>query len=153
MGGGVRIVTYIPRDIRNPRAIALAARGYLRGLVATNRYLMRQAKQRGEPLPSILSEEADVVWQREPWAGRFEEFEDVGRILDRGWGDCDGLTAALIAELQEKGVPADFKIYWKLKPNGDVKLFHCQVRVRPKWNPKLKRWEGKVVDPSRILGM
>lgn len=149
----MKIVTYIPDDIRNPRAIALAARGYLRGLVAVNRLVMRQAKERGKPLPSILSRQADVVWQREPWAGRFEEFEDVRRILKRGWGDCDGLSAALIAELQEKGTPADFKIYWKLRPNKTVKLFHVQVRVKPKWNPKLKRWEGKVVDPSRILGM
>lgn len=149
----MKIVTYIPRSVRNPRAIALAARGYLRGLVAVNRLLMRQAAQAGKPLPSVLSKEADVVWQREPWAGKFEEFEDVQTILRRGWGDCDGLTAAYIAELQEKGTPADFKIYWKLRPDGSVKLFHCQVRVKPTWNATKKRWEGKVVDPSRILGM
>ncbi len=114
---------------------------------------MRQAAQAGKPLPSVLSNKADIVWQREPWAGRFEEFEDVQTILRRGWGDCDGLAAAVIAELQERNKPADFKIYWKLRPNGSVKLFHVQVRVDPKWNAAKKRWEGKVIDPSRMLGM
>lgn len=148
----MRIIVNIDKNIRNPRLIALAARGFLRGVVACNRVILRQAKASGQPLPGIY--DSGVRWRREPWAGKFEEFADCATVLERGWGDCDDLAAWRVAELQEAGVPADFKIKWRIDPKtGRVKLFHALVRVRPVLDPKTRTVTGPTEDPSRKLGM
>lgn len=147
----MRIVVNVSRNIRSPRLIALAARGYLRGVVACNRVLLRQAKASGQPLPRLY--DSGVRWRREPWAGRFEEFADIETVLSRGWGDCDDLAAWRIAELQEAGVPADFLIKWRVDHQGRAKMYHAMVRVRPRLDPKTKRITGPIEDPSIRLGM
>ncbi len=136
----MRVVVTIPRVFRQPKLIAHAARKHLHGVVATNRWLLRMAKRRGKPFPSIYR--SDVVFQREPNAGKYERFDNLLTTIKRGWGDCDDLAAWRVAELREQGEPANFKIYWRLK-NGRPKLFHVQVR----------RADGSVEDPARALGM
>jgi len=128
------------------------AREFLRGVVASNRLYIRMAKAKGRPLPRVY--ESDVEWRREPWAGKFEEFEDCLTALRRGWADCDGLAAWRVAELLEDGDNAQLKIKWKVHPKtGEVRLFHALVRRNPRWDPVRKRFTGPTEDPSRRLGM
>ena len=49
---------------------------------------------------------------------------------------------------------AAFRISWKVNPRtGKVKMFHVKVRIRPKWDPVLKKVTGRTEDPSKRLGM
>ena len=150
----MRVLNYIDPSVDDPKALALLTRHLLRAGAVHNLYLLNRAAKRGRPLPNIYSARADVQWEREPWAGRLEEFADVLTVLRRGWGDCDDLAMWLVALYQQKGIPADFKISWKVNPKtGEVKMFHVEVRVRPKWDPILKQVTGRTEDPSKKLGM
>lgn len=86
--------------------------------------------------------DADVVFGREPWAPRVDEFAHCLQVIGRGWGDCDDLCAYRVAELREQGEPAGIRVYWR-EPRGGSQLFHAQVR----------RGDGSVEDPARMLGM
>ncbi len=141
---GFRLVTNVGVGTRDGKTLALLCRGFLRGVVACNRVSIRSAKRKGKPLPSLY--ESGVRYEREPWPPGVEEFADIVTILKRGWGDCDDLCAARVAELQEQGEPADCRIYWRRKctcgawedgsgkcpacgrtPEGPLKM-HCEVR-------------------------
>ena len=82
-----------------------------------------------------------VRYREEPDNG-VEEFACVPIILHRGWGDCDDLAPWRCAELREAGEKAKIRIQWKRQGSGR-KLFHIVVR----------RADGKIEDPSLILGM
>lgn len=71
-----------------------------------------------------------------------EDVADIEVLLDRGWGDCAQLCAWRVAELRVLGEPAKIRIQWKVRPDGK-KLFHVLVR----------RADGRIEDPSTILGM
>ena len=71
-----------------------------------------------------------------------ESFDDIPTMLRRGNGDCDDLCGARIAELRQRGENAQIRIKWRRLPTGQ-KLYHVQVR----------RADGTIEDPSRILGM
>lgn len=132
--------------------VAYAARGFLRAVVAVNRWYLRQNPN----IPDLY--QAGVVFRREPWAGVVDEFADIPTILERGWGDCDDLVSYRVAWLKERAYGFDqrgrepdagIKIYWR-KPRRSAafngkrgRLFHAQVR----------RQNGEVEDPSRLLGM
>jgi hypothetical protein len=96
-----------------------------------------------------------------------QEFLDAKAILKRGWADCGPLGAWRLAELWLTGqrgpfkfAPwvggADIRIYSReVGPDG-VRLYHCQVRNKPRagvLNGKRVLVPGAIEDPSRLLGM
>ncbi len=132
------VVDIDPNVVRDPRVVALIARGYLSGLVAYNRYLIRRGL-----MPGLYDtfREGKIRFRAEPWAGRFEEFADALTCLRRGWGDCDDLVPWRVAELQEQGIKASIKIYWRERQGKT--LFHVECRLP----------NGAVEDVSAYLGM
>lgn len=136
---GFTLVTTVGRGTNDPRIMAALCMAFLRGVVACNRVIIREAKDRGRPVPSIYN--AGVRYEREPWSDH-EEFADLLTVLRRGWGDCDDLCAWRVAELLEQGEKASCRIYWRPRRNGE-RMMHCQVR----------RGDGSIEDPSRFLGL
>lgn len=136
---GFRLVTRVGVSTRNPKVIAALAAGFLNGVVACNRVIMRERKAKGHPIPLLYK--SGVRYEREPW--RFEEFADVLTVLSRRWGDCDDLCAWRVAELLEQGEKASVRIYWRPRRKGKGQMMHCQVR----------RGNGDIEDPSRFLGL
>lgn len=136
---GFKLVTRVGVGTRNPKVLAALAAGFLRGVVACNRIIIRECKAKGHPLPELYR--SGVRYEREPWTTH-EEFADALTVLSRGWGDCDDLCAWRVAELLEKGEQANVRIYWRPKRQGN-RMMHCQVR----------RGNGDIEDPSRFLGL
>ena len=177
---GFLLVTKVGMHAPNARVLAELAQGFLRGVVASNRVTIRFARREGRPIPPLYS--SGVVYDREPWAGQFEEFADLTTVLHRGWGDCDDLCAWRVAELLEGGEPAaDIRVYWRISRTGQKKM-HIQVRrgvcaadgallqvvppgktyIRPDGKraavrtccPGCQRFNtGKIEDPSRFMGL
>lgn len=146
----MRFAVQIDTDaIEDPRVVAHIARGFLRGVVAQNRVLLRQARTRGRPYPALY--DSGVVFQREPkppvGKQRIQEMVDLREVLRRGWGDCKHLSAWRLAELQEGEDPgAGIKIYWRLR--------RVRGRERPyMYHAEVRRSDGSVEDVSRYLGM
>jgi hypothetical protein len=84
-----------------------------------------------------------VRYRNEPQGQGFEDFALIPAIYARGWGDCDDLAPARVAELRERfSEPANISILWK-RMGGGGKLFHIVVR----------RADGSIEDPSKLLGM
>ena len=163
---------------RNPRVLAALAQGFLRGVVASNRVTMQEAKRQGKRFPKLY--QSGVRYEREPWAGEYEEFADCLTVLHRQWGDCDDLAAWRVAELQEAGEPADIHLYWRPREKtGGQLVMHVEVRRGSKCsrcgtmqqtgspkqdlnsNPMAQckhcnaiavPW-GRIEDPSRYLGL
>lgn len=130
------VVTIDPRKLE-PELIALLAGEYLRGVVMRNRIAIR----RGEVPPLY---QAGVRYEREPWAGKYEEFADALTVYRRGWGDCDDLVAWRVAELREAGERnADVSISFPYPPKRRGVMYHAMVR----------RADGSLEDPSARLGM
>ena len=135
----MRIITNIDSSAlrKNPAAIASVARGFLQGLITYDRLLLRMGA-----VPKLG--DSSVIFKREPWAGRWDEFADALTCMKRGWGDCEDLVAWRVAELQEAGeLAANVKIYWRELPNGEADIYHAEVR----------RADGRVEDPARERGM
>ncbi len=153
---GFTLVTRVGRCTRNPRVLAELAQIFLRAVVASNRVTIRERKAMGKPIPPLY--ESNVDYEPEPWTDR-EQFDDILTCLRRGWADCDDLCAWRVAELQEQGVNADIRIYWRYfdasgrrvsesmvarkMPPGVKMLMHVEVRLP----------NGKIEDPSRFLGL
>lgn len=89
---------------------------------------------------------AGVVYQNEP-TNRPDKLLDIPAILSQGWGDCLHLSCWRVAELREREreLNASLAYNWKAAHiNGRAgRMFHCFVR----------RGNGKIEDPSVILGM
>jgi hypothetical protein len=132
----------IDRDVvKDPRLVATITRGFLQGLIAYNRILMRLRK-----VPPLY--DSGVRYSAERYAGTgVEEARDALACLKAGSGDCEDLCAYRAAELQEQGIDANLKIYWrKVLKRGraaGVRIYHVQVRLP----------DGRIEDPSRLLGM
>jgi hypothetical protein len=125
--------------LRRSRMLATAIKPLLDATVQINRQYLRDFPQ----TPSLYT--SGVRYRQEPKSltrRGIEDFAIIPRILQRGFGDCDDLVPYRVSELIERhGEPARIRIIWKRTPRG--KLYHIQVR----------RADGKVEDPSRILGM
>lgn len=150
--------------VEDPRVVAHIARGFLRGVVAQNRVLLRQARQAGTPYPSVY--DSGVTFGREPkprrGRPRVQQMVDLRGVLRRGWGDCKHLCAWRVAELQEGEDPrADFKIYWRCRCTSCGRMAlreqtctHCGGHVKPFiYHAEVRRSDGTAEDPSRFLGM
>jgi hypothetical protein len=86
-----------------------------------------------------------VRYQNEP-VGLPDNLLDIPAIQKQGWGDCLHLSCWRVAELREAGEEkAGLAYVWKevLIKGRPGRLFHCIVR----------RSNGVIEDPSRILGM
>lgn|GEM_PF-930198 len=132
--------------IRDPRAVALLARGALQLMIDVNVQMMRAHGPRVFP-PLYKS---GIKFGPEPWQGKFEEFAPAIKVLARGWGDCDDLVLYRVAELivfgdRLSGSPpeqASPRIYGRDPgARGGRMMMHAQVR----------RENGLVEDPSRLL--
>ena len=89
-------------------------------------------------LPSLYR--SGVRYRAEPPGS--ERWADIPTILARGGGDCEDLTAWRVAELRMSGeVGARATSIWQPTPQG--LLVHVLVR----------RGDGRLEDPSRLLGM
>lgn len=155
---GFRLVANIAGAAEDQRTVALFAIPLLRIVVASNRLEMRRARKRGKPYPPLY--ESGIVYCREPWAGRIEEFADCATVLRRGWGDCDDLCAYRLAELQEGGERAARPCSRHVIAVTSCKycLPGCDVRVygRGRGKPmhvEVRRANGDIEDPSRFLGL
>ena len=122
--------------------LAATAADALNAMVRANLRYIGAERYQGRRVPLLY--ESGVRYREEPWnaqGARVEEFADIPTILGRKWGDCDDLAPYRIAELRAQGEPAKVRITWKMLPGG--RLFHVVVR----------RGNGAIEDPSRILGM
>jgi hypothetical protein len=122
---------------KDPEAIASIARGLLEGVIIYDQILLRAGL-----VPPLWK--SGVVFMREPWAGRVDEFANAALCMQRGWGDCEDLAAWLCAEFRNAGdTNAGIKIYWRYGPGGVADIYHAEVRDGT----------GAVWDPARLLGM
>jgi hypothetical protein len=119
---------------KRSRFLGLFIKPVLEALVEINRLYLRT-----HHVPELYR--ARVRYRPEPDDGTPEEFAAIPKILSRGWGDCDDLAPWRVAELQEAGEPARIRITWR-RPRGR-RLYHVLVR----------RGDGRIEDPSRLLGM
>lgn len=72
--------------------------------------------------------------------GMEERWDTIPQCLERGWGDCEDLSAWRAAELIVSGED----------PSSRPEIYH----VRPGlWHVRVRRGDGSLEDPSRVLGM
>lgn len=121
---------------KRSRALAIAVRPLLEATTLINQLYIKLHK-----VPSIYH--AGVRYQNEPEGLGYEDFAIIPAIIARGWGDCDDLAPWRCAELREQGEKAKIRIQWKKDAISGTKLYHIVVR----------RADGSIEDPSRILGM
>lgn len=120
---------------KRSRNLALAVRPLLEATVTINCIYLQTHR-----VPPLYK--AGVRYQNEPEGQPYEDFAIVPAIIARGWGDCDDLASWRVAELRMQGEKAKIRIQWRKYENGR-KLYHVVVR----------RANGDIEDPSRILGM
>lgn len=124
-----------PRWNRQSRVLGHAIRDILEATVKINRFYMRL-----HHVPPLY--ESGVRYREEP-DGQVEEFATIPVVLKRKVGDCDDLAPYRCAELLESGEPAQIRLIWKKSRITGKRMYHVVVR----------RGDGTVEDPSRILGM
>lgn len=76
-----------------------------------------------------------------------EHFCDIGRILELGKIDCDGLACWRAAELRQAGIKASAFMTSRQRPGGGT-TYHALVR----WPPLGETYDTSE-DPSLLLGM
>jgi len=108
---------------------ARALRVLLECLIALNRaHLLNHAER---PLYR-----AGVVY------GRTKEWQTIPALYKLGYGDCKSLTAALITEYREAGIPANPVFRWVINRKTGFRDFHILVQT-----------DSGYEDPSKVLGM
>jgi len=82
--------------------------------------------------------DTDVYYQREnKKRGMPERWQTITDVYRRGYGDCEDLAAIRVAELRRERIRA---VPWFRRKNNI-------------WHVVVKYPNGKIEDPSRILGM
>ena len=84
--------------------------------------------------------ESGVRYEEEP-PGR-DEWQDIPETLKRGEGDCEDLACWRLAELRVRSLE-DARPFVKGTVYGPRTVYHVAVR----------RSDGRIEDPSRVLGM
>lgn len=123
-------------DVEN----ALALRALLDCTVALNRAVF-QTIGRSKKIRPLY--ETGIVY------GRTKLWEPIPALYARGYGDCKSLSAALVAEYQQKGIECRPDFRFARNPNTGDLMFHILVHVPKKNGYDRTKWE----DPSRKLGM
>ncbi|TXH50455.1 MAG: hypothetical protein E6Q97_20495 [Desulfurellales bacterium] len=143
-----------------PRDRALSHRilqVWLDALVETNVLVMREAKERGTPLPPLYS--SGVVYREEPKG--VEEWLDCLEIVRRGFDDCEGLGCFRAAELRVQGL-TNARAVWKYwqNPVSLSQTYHIVTHYAPPIGgfkfPEHAKPIGNGIyeeDPSKVLGM
>jgi len=111
----------------------------LEGIVLVNMRYLRDMARLGTPIPDLY--QAGVHYQAE----RIECFAPIYVVQQRGWGDCDDLSAWLTAELRLKGLNA--MPYVRPSKSGVKGHYHALVKVET----SDRGWVE--VDPCVKLGM
>lgn len=158
------VLTIDAQAVGGPRAVATIARGYLRGLILHNRILIRRGL-----VPALYESfmRGRLVFQPEPWAGRFEEFACAKTCIDRGWGDCDDLVPWRCAEIIEReGRLAMPKVYWRMRDADGRPIrdetrwqeaatigYHTEARIACRCHGRLDCDNSEVEDVAAFLGM
>lgn len=83
---------------------------------------------------------AGIVYVRDPPG--VEDWKDVPMILYSGWADCKSLASWRVAELRNAG-EGEAIPYISYRKSPGMTMYHIAVRRR----------DGTIEDPSRILGM
>jgi len=120
--------------LKRSRFLGLFIKPILDALVTVNRLYIRT-----HHVPPLY--QSGVRYMQEPEDGKPEEFAAIPVVLSRGWADCDDLAPYRVAELQEAGEKARIRITWRR--HGKRRTYHVLVR----------RGDGRIEDPSRLLGM
>ena len=102
-------------------------------LTTANRMLLRDWQRAGTPVPALY--QSGVRYRLLPGP---ERFSWIPIVLRRKTGDCDQLACWRAAELQEQGIDA-VAVPIRRREN----LMHIVV----------KHPDGRIEDPSRVLGM
>lgn len=113
----------------------------LESLCRVNEWQLERFAKEGKTVAPLY--ESGVYYQAEP-PGE-EEWLDIPSLYLQGYGDCEDLACARVAELRYHGVPAVPAIRHKqmTSAKGPLTLVHV-----------LCLWpDGYVEDPSKILGM
>ena len=87
--------------------------------------------------------QSGVRYEREPWAGKYEEFLSIPFVLDRGWGDCDDLSCWRAAEIAVTNTYAKPLVIEAPGSREGARRWHCVVDLGG----------GRFDDPSLRLGM
>lgn len=113
------------RDERDVRAMLAA-------LVAGNVHYLRTRR-----LPALYG--GSIVYRREARSdeGRREWWATAPVVASRGFGDCEDLACYRAAELQLSGDAATVEV----------------IKFRSVWHIVVRRADGSIEDPSRLLGM
>jgi hypothetical protein len=133
----------------SPRENAEGLKVLLDALVAMDRYVIRNHAPRPLYEAGVVYARTDL-WETIPalYAASYHGTDRPDSNFRRHFGkfgDCKSLTAARVAELQERGFPAIPVFRFAVRPGGS-NLFHILVR----WHDGMReRWE----DPSAKLGM
>jgi len=107
----------------------------LEGLTALNRVLLRRHKN----IPWLYESGVRYRAERRGKGGQPEDWANITQVVQRGYGDCEDLSSARAAELQER---------------CDEDAHAIVVRSgRRKFHAVVLRENGDIEDPSRILGM
>ena len=90
---------------------------------------------------TISFAQAPIKYQREFKFSGAERWQTIPEILERGHGDCEDLSAWVIAEARKKGL--------KAKPfvTGRKGKWHIRVKI------KTRSGKIEIFDPSREKGM
>lgn len=74
--------------------------------------------------------------------GRTRNWLTIPKLYDLGYGDCKSLTAALVAEYRDAGIPAKPVFRWVKNTKTGFRDFHILVQT-----------DSGYEDPSKVLGM
>lgn len=107
----------------------------LKALVSINVAIMRETSV---PHPY----RAGLHYQREPICRYCEEWRDCLEVLHKKGGDCEDLVGYYVAWYRVRGVPV-VPFIKKPRVTDDVLMYHIQAQLP----------DGRIVDPSRVLGM
>lgn len=113
----------------------------LETLVKVNLWHLRRFAAEGKRVAPLY--DSGVFYKQEP-PGE-EEWLDIPTLYKQGFGDCEDLACARVAELQFDGIPAVPCIRHKRfeTPKGPMTIIHV-----------LTLWpDGSIEDPSKVLGM
>lgn len=121
----LRIKITCPCD---PEAIACV----VEGLVALNACMMTAARKAGKPAPLLYT--TGVRYKRER-PGQ-EHWQSAAELLASGEGDCEDLASYRAAEL---------------RCDGELAFVDIQRTPRGSYHAVVRRGNGQIEDPSRIL--
>lgn len=150
--------------VGGPVNVARVCRAYLCGLIEHNRILIRRGA-----VPGLYEafEAGRLIFQPEPWAGKYEEFACAKTCADRGWLDCDDAVPWRCAEIIEHDRRlAAPKIYWRMRDERgrlfvDPRLwrhaasigYHAEARIACRCHQSLTCDSSEVEDVSAFIGM